>query len=108
MIEYEEYIWREGITAPVQNKHLTVVIYDISDNKVRYRMAKVLERYGKRIQRSAFEAYINKKQFDKLKLEIGKVIRKEDKVKIYRLRGVSEVCSYGEMETMENEEVIVI
>lgn len=108
MVELEKYIWDEEKISPTQNKYLTVVIYDISDNKVRYKMAKVLEKYGYRIQKSAFEGMLKKTQFEKMKTDILRVIGPEDNVKIYRLKGVSEVYGFGKAFDIKNEDVIII
>jgi len=49
-----------------------VIIYDISDDKSRYKLAKNLLRYGIRTQQSVFEADINKNELK----EIEKIIDK--------------------------------
>lgn len=49
-----------------------LVSYDISSNKRRNKIAKCLENYGKRIQYSVFECYIDEKRFQKLYSEIAK------------------------------------
>jgi len=108
MLEFEEYIWEEKTIFPPQNKSLTVVIYDISENKIRYRMVKALEKYGYRVQKSAFECMLTKKQFEKLKKDIRDIIKPEDSVKIYRLKGVSEVLGFGKTFNIEGNDVIII
>ena len=45
-------------------KFIVLIIYDIVDNKMRLKMVKCLERYGVRVQKSAFEALLNRKQYD--------------------------------------------
>ena len=40
-------------------KFIVLVIYDVVDNKTRNRLVKCLERYGVRVQNSAFEALLN-------------------------------------------------
>lgn len=44
-----------------ENKKLILVIYDIVDNKRRRKMVKFLEKYGLRVQKSAFEMILNSK-----------------------------------------------
>lgn len=44
--------------AKSDKRYIVLVIYDIVDNKKRNRMVKCLERYGVRVQKSAFEAYL--------------------------------------------------
>ena len=53
-------------TASPSGKFLVVVIYDIIDNKRRLKVSKILNGYGKRVQKSAFECIIDKKQYDAL------------------------------------------
>lgn len=108
MIDLEEYIWEETSISPSKNKYLTVIIYDISENKNRYKMVKVLEKYGLRVQKSAFEALLTQKQFEKLKREVAAVTSSEDSVKIYRLKGVSEVHGYGKTFDVTQDDLIII
>ena len=72
-------------------------------------MVKLLESFGRRVQKSAFEALLDKKMFVKLRSEIPKVIdEKEDCVKIYRLKGVSETVTWGNMQEVSDDEMIFI
>ena len=61
-MEYEE---NEFIVED-ERRYIVLVIYDITDNKRRNRMVKYLERYGMRVQRSAFEAFLTKKNMSVL------------------------------------------
>ena len=45
------------MTRPVRET-LTVVCYDIADNRRRYRVVRVLEGYGVRVQESVFECWL--------------------------------------------------
>lgn len=45
-------------------KFIVLVIYDVVDNKTRNHLVKCLERYGVRVQKSAFEALLNRKQYE--------------------------------------------
>lgn len=49
------------------DKQFILIIYDIVDNKRRIRFSKFLEGYGKRVQKSAFEAMLSEKSYEKLK-----------------------------------------
>lgn len=51
--EFETLVEDEG-----NDKYLILIIYDISDNKHRLEISKLLEGYGTRIQKSAFEAWL--------------------------------------------------
>ena len=69
----------------------------------------LMEEYGYRVQKSAFEALLDQKMFVKLRSEIPKVIdEKEDCVKIYRLKGVSETVAWGNMQEVSDDEMIFI
>ncbi len=89
-------------------KSLALVIYDISDNKQRTRMVKLLESFGIRVQRSAFEAWLDKKSYTKLCTMITDLVEPDDHVKIYRLSGASETRVWGDMPDFDDEEIIII
>jgi len=74
---------------------LVVVIYDISDSKRRLRIAKTLNGYGKRVQKSAFECVLNRKQYDGLVGKLNKIIQEEDLLRIYRISGCADVKIWG-------------
>ena len=64
-----------------------LISYDIDKNKIRNRIAKTLENYGKRVQYSVFECEIDKGQFDKLYGELltlmsGEV---EGSIRVYQI-----------------------
>lgn len=60
------------------------VCYDITDNKRRLKVAKVLADYGKRVQYSVFEADLDVKQMEQLKKRVEKkILSEEDSVRIY-------------------------
>ena len=65
--------------------HYILLIYDISDNRRRTKIAKLLEGYGKRVQMSAFECLLNSKQYQKLVQNVEKIVKNEDNVRIYDL-----------------------
>lgn len=88
-------------------KFLTVIIYDITDNKRRLKMSKFLECFGFRVQKSAFEAVITSTKIKKLREGIDDIIEEDDCVKIYVLKGVSEVYTWGEAKE-ENDDCIII
>ncbi len=49
-----------------------LVSYDITSDRRRRRIANLLENYGKRIQYSVFECYLDEKRYQKLYQEIAK------------------------------------
>ena len=91
------------------DKEFVLIIYDIVDNRKRVKMAKLLSGYGKRVQKSAFEAMISESLYRKLVAEIPQLIcEEEDSVRVYRIMGYGEVSLFGVNESLEDEEVIII
>lgn len=91
-----------------KDKYLILIIYDISDNKHRLKISKCLESYGTRIQKSAFEAWLTKKKFEKLIGVLRQMARAEDNIRIYKLRGYGEVTVLGEGNQLDRGEFIII
>ena len=106
LINIERYDFTDIIEDA--DKKLVLIIYDIIDNKRRTKMVKLLESYGTRVQRSAFEALINRSQYSKIIEGIKKTISNEDNVRIYRLNSSNEVFLLGESYSVYEEEVIVV
>lgn len=62
---------------------LTWVVYDISEDKVRTKVAKILKNYGLyRVQKSAFLGDLNRNQIDEVVLQC-KELANEDKDSVY-------------------------
>ncbi len=57
-----------------------VIAYDISNDKRRERVARVLLHFGERIQKSVFVAVLDQEQQSELKRELGVVLRHGDRV----------------------------
>jgi len=63
-----------------------VITYDIPDDKRRLRVARLLERYGERVQYSVFEMYLSSAEWRRLRIRLLRVLQlQEDQVRIYRL-----------------------
>ena len=64
-----------------------LIAFDISDDKIRYRLVKALKGYGVRVQKSVFECSgMTEKQFLKLKSLVESLIDETtDSVRYYRL-----------------------
>lgn len=105
-VEIEQY----DFTSIIENsdKKLILVIYDIIDNKRRNKMVKLLESYGTRVQKSAFEALITTRQYNKLIEDIKQLIDNDDNVRIYRLNSSNEVILLGKTYSVYEEEVIIV
>lgn len=92
MMEYE---WK-ALDVTDKKRYIILIIYDIVDNKRRNKMVSALEKYGLRVQKSAFEAYITRKQYEKMEREITKIIdADEDSLRIYTLANHTSVRSWG-------------
>ena len=73
-----------------------LIIYDIIDDKKRNRMAKFLESYGVRVQKSAFEAHLTKKHFEEMFRRATKIIdATKDSLRVYLLPNGSYIQHWG-------------
>lgn len=91
----------------VERKYLILVIYDIIDNRRRVRFSKFLEGYGTRIQKSAFEAYLTQRLYDKLINEIPFRISEEDNIRVYKIYEQNEILQFGVVIDYEKEDTII-
>lgn len=68
---------------------LYVIAYDIPDDARRLKLAKVLEGFGQRVQRSVFECDLTEREYRALIKKVERVIQLDDgdSVRIYRLCG---------------------
>ena len=106
-MEKENYFF--DIYDDVDNdKVFVLIIYDIAENKKRVRLAKLLQGYGFRIQKSAFEAVITKKKYQKLLRELEPFGNTEDSIRIYKIIGKGQVVNIGKSEPERQEDVIII
>ncbi|MDR3088456.1 MAG: CRISPR-associated endonuclease Cas2 [Desulfobulbaceae bacterium] len=73
-----------------------VIIYDISDDKERNRLAKLLEGFGFRVQESAFECLLTRPGRERLLAEIAAQELETGFVNIYRINEKSKVITLGQ------------
>lgn len=108
----ENYLFDCEDTDPHKDEKIYVlVIYDIENNRKRTKLAKLLEGYGFRIQKSAFEAMLSKKKYLKLIDEIAAYGSGTDSIRVYKIKGKGEVTVFGEDEktgTPEIDDIILI
>ena len=79
-----------------ERRHIVVVIYDITDDRRRTRMVKCLERYGIRVQKSAFEAFFTEKKYEHMmELTSGLIDPATDSLRVYLLANHTSVRSWG-------------
>ena len=95
---------------------LILVTYDIkttSDegNKRMRQVSKICENYGVRVQNSVFECIVDNLQFEKLKINLDKVINKKyDSIRYYNLgnSGRHKVLHVGAKTSIDVENVLII
>ena len=92
----------------MERKFIVLMIYDIVDNKRRNKMVKCLEAYGVRIQKSAFEALLNRRQYEKMLRESSILIDEAvDSLRVYVLDDIIDVYTWGIGERKETDCVIL-
>ena len=89
------------------DKIFVLIIYDIVDNKKRIKFAKYLQGYGNRVQKSAFEALLSRKKYDKLISEIPAYVSDEDSVRVYRIIGKGQISAWGMKDDFEQDDIIL-
>lgn len=63
-----------------------VVAYDISNNRRRARIFKIMKGYGRRVQYSVFECGLDSARFQNMLAEVKKNMKlSEDSLRVYRL-----------------------
>lgn len=104
---YENYIFNT-LVPEMEQKSLILVIYDIIENKRRSRLVKILEGYGFRVQKSAFEARLSDRQYQKLLSAVENFALEDDNIRIYKINGQGEIRSFGiQQDEFENEVLII-
>lgn len=103
----EDYFFNTD-SYQTDNKVFVLVIYDIIENKKRVKLAKKLQGYGFRIQKSAFEAKLPEKKYQQLLSELKVFESETDSIRVYRIIGSGNVTVFGEEKDTELEDVVVI
>ena len=67
-----------------------LVVYDISNEKRLRRIARILQRYGRRVQESVFECELERGRYEELVDRLKREIHGEDKLFIYHLSSNTE------------------
>lgn len=92
----------------MERKFIVLMIYDIVDNKRRNKMVKCLEAYGVRVQKSAFEVLLNRRQYEKMLRESSILIDEAvDSLRVYVLDDIIDVYTWGIGERKETDCVIL-
>jgi len=91
------------------SRRLVLIIYDIVKDKRRNKINKFLEGYGKRIQKSAFECFLNEGMYKKVTDKLAKMIdEKEDLLRVYRFSHRCEIRCWGSVGKSEDEQYWVL
>lgn len=88
-----------------------LISYDITDDKARFRLARTLKDFGKRVQKSVFEAEIDETELTRLRQQLSWVkLDSDDSIRLYRLcEGcVKTVQIWGSGEVTKDPDVIVL
>lgn len=73
-----------------------LVVYDISDQRERTRVSKVLAGYGRRVQESVFECCLNRRLKEKLRHELEALSLGSGFILLYRIQTNSKRLVIGE------------
>ena len=93
------------------DRQLYLLVYDISDDKRRLKIARQFEANAERVQRSVFEGYFNKKELDRLLKRATQImIEEEDSLRVYRLcaRCRLEVITIGQADITDPPGLIIV
>lgn len=90
---------------------MLLVSYDISDDKVRYKFSKHLNKFGHRIQYSVYEIDNAQALIDNILEDInnkfGKLFCEKDSVIIFNIKNEKNIVKYGYAKH-ENEDIIIV
>lgn len=103
--------WEDTLEDEIAGKKrfFVLVIYDIIDDKRRRNLVKVLESFGMRVQKSAFECILDRKRYDRLLKQAPRCIdTAEDSLRIYLLSGKMSVLVWGEDRLVDDDESIIL
>lgn len=103
----EDYFFeiREDIK---DDRVFVLIIYDIISNKQRVKLAKYLQGFGFRIQKSAFEAVIKENVYNRMLAGLGQFATDQDSIRVYKIIGKGQVKTFGKDVTLDTEETIII
>ena len=98
----------EGIRRQSDNWDRVLVIYDIESNKTRMKIVHILEAYGIRVQKSAFECHLDSRRLEVMKKQLKKAIGEEDSVRVYPLGDTCyDVSKSSEVAVYQSQTVII-
>tara|TARA_R110001583_G_scaffold131546_1_gene283302 strand:+ start:4501 stop:4869 length:369 start_codon:yes stop_codon:yes gene_type:complete len=102
----ECHVWRTGEGDMARGEMLTVFSYDVSDNKRRRKIARLLEDAATRVQYSVFEVAMGKADANSLGQRIAALLGEGDSLRVYVIGADGRARSrvYGDAAPFESEE----
>ncbi|MBQ9031183.1 MAG: CRISPR-associated endonuclease Cas2 [Parasporobacterium sp.] len=91
-----------------ENRVFVLVIYDIIENKRRLKLARYLQGFGFRIQKSAFEALLSKSVYNKMLHGLPDFVTDDDSIRVYKIIGKGQVHSFGKEIEKDINEIIIV
>lgn len=95
----------------MHEKYFLVVVYDISNDRRRTKLHKLLKNFGSPVQYSVFECLLTAEEISQMKKQVKKILRqKSDHLRYYSLckgcKAKTEII--GRVDILEEKEVIVV
>jgi CRISPR-associated protein Cas2 len=91
----------------MKEKYIVLIIYDISNDKQRRRVDKYLQKYGTRVQKSAFESIMTKNLYEEMIRGLKIILNEEDDIRIYKLYDYDNIKLFGSKPIKEDDFVVV-
>ena len=90
---------------------MMIISYDISDNKLRHRFSKYLEKFGYRLQYSVFQIDNSDRLLKIIAAEIetqfSKLFSQTDSIIIFKISETCKITSYGYAKNNETDFILV-
>lgn len=90
---------------------MIVISYDISDDKLRTRFSKYLQRFGHRLQYSVFEIDNSERILNNITADIRNIFEKkfsqEDSVIIFKMSASCDIIRFGYAKNDEKDFIII-
>lgn len=106
-MEFEDFCF-SNMEETEDKRVLVLIIYDIVDNKKRLRLAKYLQGYGFRIQKSAFEALLKENLYDKMVAGLRGFASEIDSIRVYKIIGKKQIKNFGYTVSYAQEDLIIV
>ena len=99
----------ENVKEVTKTKLRVLVIYDICDNKKRQKLAKLLEGYGFRVQKSAFESRLSQTKYKHLLKALEPFCTEgKESIRVYKFFSDAQITTYGQSTETEVEDVLFL